>query len=93
MSLPTNRTVRALTQQDSQWTVHTTRGDFVSRFVINAAGLYADAVAEMAGVRTFTIHPRKGEEYMLDNACAAFVTRVIFPVRRHLQRHLDYPHL
>ena len=33
----------------------------------------------MAGVRTFTIHPRKGEEYLLDKRLQGFVKRVIFP--------------
>lgn len=52
---------------------------FYSRFVINAAGLFSDEIAEMAGVRTFTLLPRKGEEYMLDKRLTGFVKRIVFP--------------
>jgi glycerol-3-phosphate dehydrogenase len=47
--------------------------------VINAAGLYADRIARMARVGTFTIHPRKGEEYLLDKRLRGLVKHVIFP--------------
>ncbi len=50
-----------------------------TRFVINAAGVFADRIAEMAGVRDFEIRPRKGEEYMLDKRLKGLVKRVIFP--------------
>ncbi len=50
-----------------------------ARYVVNAAGLYADEVARMAGVGTFTITGRKGEEYLLDKRLAGLVTSIIFP--------------
>jgi glycerol-3-phosphate dehydrogenase len=50
-----------------------------ARFVVNAAGLHADEVARMAGVATFTITGRKGEEYLLDKRLAGLVTSIIFP--------------
>ncbi|MCQ5072336.1 FAD-dependent oxidoreductase, partial [Adlercreutzia sp. DFI.6.23] len=34
--------------------------------VINAAGLYADEIAELAGDRFYTIHPRRGTLVILD---------------------------
>lgn len=74
-----NCAVTGLAMRDGLWTVDTTRGQFQTRFVINAAGLFADRIAEMAGVRTFTIHPRKGEEYMLDKRVQGLVKHVIFP--------------
>ncbi len=46
--------------------VVTTHGHFRSRYVINAAGVYADKVAEMAGAREFTIHPRRGTLIIFD---------------------------
>ncbi len=57
----------------------TGRGIFLARFVVNAAGLHADTVAAMAGIRDFTIRPRKGEEYLLDKK------------REHLSNHLIFP--
>jgi glycerol-3-phosphate dehydrogenase len=49
----------------------TNRGKIFTRFLINAAGLYADEIAEMAGAQEFTIHPRKGETLVLDKKCAS----------------------
>ncbi len=51
-----------------------------ARFVVNAAGLYADEVASYVGITGFKILPRKGEEYLLDRRVGGLVTRVIFPV-------------
>jgi glycerol-3-phosphate dehydrogenase len=61
------------------WEVMTPGARLASRFVINAAGLYADQVAAMAGVGNFAIHPRKGQEYLLDKRLRGLVKRVIFP--------------
>lgn len=46
--------------------VVTNRGTLRPRAVVNAAGVFADKVAEMANDRFFTIHPRKGELVILD---------------------------
>lgn len=60
--------------------VKTNRGDFGCRWVVNAAGLYADAVMHQAGTRQdFTITPRRGEYSVLDRA-EIQVNNVLFPV-------------
>lgn len=46
--------------------VVTNRGTLRPRVVVNAAGAFADRVADMAGDRFFSIHPRKGELVILD---------------------------
>ncbi|MEW6229074.1 MAG: NAD(P)/FAD-dependent oxidoreductase [Bacillota bacterium] len=51
-----------------------------SGYVVNAAGLYADDVARMAGDESFEIRPRKGEEYLLDRRVGDIVRSTIFPV-------------
>ncbi len=49
--------------------IRTNQGDFKCRWVVNAAGLYADEVMHKAGVRPeFNIHPRRGEYVILDKA-------------------------
>ncbi len=49
--------------------VKTSQGDFECRWVVNAAGLYADDVMHKAGVRPeFEIRPRRGEYVILDKA-------------------------
>lgn len=64
---------------DGPLVVHTPTRTLATRYVVNAAGLRADEVARMAGVGTFTITGRKGEEYLLDKRLAGLVTSVIFP--------------
>jgi len=56
------------TEDSSIKAVDTTRGTARARILINAAGLYADRIAEYAGDRFFTIHPRKGETIIFDKS-------------------------
>jgi len=79
VTLLTGLPVRRLRQNGELWEVVTSGACLESRFVINAAGLYADVIAAMAGVQSFTIRPRKGEEYLLDKRLRGLVKRVIFP--------------
>jgi glycerol-3-phosphate dehydrogenase len=58
--------------------VKTQRGDWYSRFVINAAGVRADTIMAQAGLHGFRIRPRKGEYYILDREKSA-VRTVLFP--------------
>ena len=46
--------------------VVTNRGEIETPLVINAAGLFADEVADMAGAGGFRIHPRKGASLLFD---------------------------
>lgn len=46
--------------------VDTNRGTMYPKVVVNCAGIYSDVIADMAGDRTFTIHPRKGTDIILD---------------------------
>jgi len=48
--------------------VNTTRGTINAHILVNAAGLHADRIAEFAGDRFFTIHPRKGETIIFDKS-------------------------
>jgi glycerol-3-phosphate dehydrogenase len=79
VELATDSPVTAIDEVDGLLAVRTARGTLPARFVINAAGLYSDAIAELAGVGTFTITPRKGEEYLLDKRLRGLVRRIIFP--------------
>lgn len=54
--------------------VDTNRGRLRPGLVINAAGVYADEIAEMAGDRTFTIHPRRGTDIITDKKAGYMVS-------------------
>lgn len=58
--------------------IETNRGTVLSKYVVNAAGLYSDNVAQMAGDHAFSIKPRKGEYMLLDKSQGEIVNKVIF---------------
>ena len=60
------------------WLVHTSQGDFSARYLVNAAGVHADAVHDMAVPHAFTIRPSRGEYYLLDKAEGSRVSHTIF---------------
>ena len=80
LELATNTKVDAIDPMDGGLRVMSGSREWNTRFVVNAAGLYADEVSRMAGAENFDIIPRKGEEYMLDKRAGALVHSVIFPV-------------
>jgi glycerol-3-phosphate dehydrogenase len=51
-----------------------------SRYVINAAGLFADEVSNIFGAENYSITARKGEYYLLDRLTKACPSKVVFPV-------------
>lgn len=60
--------------------VETTKGTIACKYVVNAAGVYADEIAKLAGDESFTITPRKGEYILFDKtACSSLVYGVVFP--------------
>lgn len=53
--------------------VLTNRGRIYPRLVINAAGVFAEEIAQMAGDRFYSIHPRKGTNSILDKKAGGLV--------------------
>lgn len=80
LELLTDTRVEAIEPRDGGLRVMSGSREWSARFVINAAGLYADEISRMAGAEEFTIIPRKGEEYLLDKRAGALVNSVIFPI-------------
>ena len=60
------------------WCVKTDKGKILGSYVFNCAGVYADKIAEMAGIRDFSITPRKGEYMLMDKDAGSTVSRTIF---------------
>ena len=56
--------------------VRTNRGTVYPRLVINAAGVYAEEIARMAGDRFYSIHPRRGTNSILDKKAGAYMRSV-----------------
>lgn len=55
---------------------------FSCDILINAAGLYADEVAAMAGDTGYKIYPCRGQYYILDKKVSSFLHMPVYPVPR-----------
>ena len=70
--------VTGIEKQAGGWLVHTSQGDYQARYLVNAAGVFSDAVHDMAAPHAFTIRPSRGEYYLLDKAEGTRVSHTIF---------------
>ena len=69
--------VTGLEQVEGGWLVHTSQGDFLSRVVINAAGVHAGEIHNLVSDDKMTIINRRGDYYLLDKT-AKCVSHTIF---------------
>ena len=60
--------------------VLTTKGEIEAAWVVNAAGLHCDDIAKMVGECDFSVHPRKGEFYVLGHDTPVKVKHIISSV-------------
>ena len=51
---------------DDIYNIKTVKDTYKTRWVVNAAGLYSDKVSKMLGIDDYTIHPCRGEYFILD---------------------------
>jgi len=76
----TNTKVININRADKYFEINTSSGLFRSRYLVNAAGLFADEISGMLGINDFKIKPRKGEEFILDKKKADLARHLIFPL-------------
>ena len=60
--------------------VKTSKGEYETKVVINAAGLYSDKIASMIEDIDWKLIPRKGEYFVLDHYDVGLVNHTIFPL-------------
>lgn len=73
-----NFAVSAIEDNGNFYTVRAGSDAVEAKYVINAAGVYSDAVARMVGDTSFTVHPRRGEYILLDKESGGLVSHTIF---------------
>ncbi|MDR2730089.1 MAG: NAD(P)/FAD-dependent oxidoreductase [Treponema sp.] len=81
VELLTNFKVSEANRYGDFWTVRA--GDsreIKARYVINAAGLFADEVSNIFNAEEFSINARKGEYFLMDRLTKACPSKVVFPV-------------
>ncbi|NPV88196.1 NAD(P)/FAD-dependent oxidoreductase [Coprothermobacteraceae bacterium] len=74
-----NARVKGLERRKDGVLVHTEKGSIQSKVVVNCAGVGAHKIMEMAGETWFTIHPRRGQYFVLDKQVGHLVRHVVFP--------------
>ncbi|MEX1058437.1 MAG: L-2-hydroxyglutarate oxidase, partial [Natronospirillum sp.] len=73
--------VTGLKETANEVQVHTTQGTFCTRRLVTCAGLMADRVVQMLGLKPdFTICPFRGEYYRLAPQHNAIVNHLIYPI-------------
>ena len=70
--------VQRLEKKDDIWEIHTNQGVFKTKYVVNAAGVYADKFHNMVSKKKIHITPRRGDYCLLDKTAGAHVSRTIF---------------
>ncbi len=56
--------------------------DLEASVIVNAAGLFADRIARMAGIEDYTLYPCRGEYYVLDKRLQGTLKTLLYPAPR-----------
>lgn len=70
--------VKAIIKQENGFLLETSGGIYETRYVVNAAGVYADRFHNMVSEKKIHITPRKGEYFLLDKSAGSHVSHTIF---------------
>ena len=70
--------VTGMEDQGNSVLLHTSTGDYETRFVVNCAGGWGHEISAMTGECEWQAHPSRGEYYLLDKSSGSLVSRVIF---------------
>ena len=60
------------------WAIETNQGSFETKYVVNAAGVYADTLHNMVSAKKIHITPRRGDYCLLDKTAGNLVSKTIF---------------
>lgn len=73
-----NTEVEEIGPMEGGWTLKTSQGVYETRYVVNAAGVYADRFHNMVSASKIHIAPRRGDYCLLDKGTGTHVSRTIF---------------
>ena len=73
-----NTEVKAIEHTAAGYLVSTNGGQFRCRAVVNAAGLFADSIHDLAAPPQARICPQKADYYLLDDKSAGYIRHIIF---------------
>lgn len=70
--------VTGLEDKDDSVLIHTTSGDYETRYVVNCAGGWGHEICSMTGETEWEAKPSRGEYYLMDKSSGSLVNHVIF---------------
>lgn len=73
-----NTEVKRVEKSGENWVLKTEDGEIVTKYVVNAAGVYADVFHNMVSAKKIHITPRRGDYCLLDKASGNHVSHTIF---------------
>ncbi len=83
--LQTNSKVEKIDQTDSGFLIHIENKEPLAvDYIVNAAGVFADDIARMAGDESVHIKPRKGEYMLCDKKIGNMISHTLFQVPNKL---------
>ncbi|HBJ1649764.1 NAD(P)/FAD-dependent oxidoreductase [Clostridium botulinum] len=80
VDLKLETTVVGIEKKNKAFKINTNNGIIESKYVINAAGLYSDKIANMIGLYQFKILPKRGQYVLSTKDQGYLVNRVLFQV-------------
>ena len=72
--------VKDIKKADGYYEIETGNGTIESRYVVNAAGVYADVIHNMVSEKKIKIVARRGDYCLLDRSVGNYVSKTIFPL-------------
>ena len=65
--------------EDGIWHIRTNNGEYLTKYIVNAAGVYADKFHNMVSEKKIHITARRGDYCLLDHEMGDYVSHTIFP--------------
>lgn len=78
-----NSEVLSIEKVADHFVIQTTQGVIEAKHVVNAAGIFADEINDMADKHSFTTSPTRGEYFLLDKNQGELVSHIIFQCPDH----------
>ena len=74
-----NFKVESIEKENGNYKIISGNNSVTAKYVINAAGVFADKIHDMAAKPAFKISPRRGQYFLLDKSEGKIVSASIFP--------------
>lgn len=75
---------RIFKDEEDIWHIVSQDQEYLTKAVVNAAGVYADEMNNMVSEKKLTIIPRRGDYILLDRTAQGYVRHTVFQMPTHL---------